>query len=476
LVFVDIDAVLKQYDRFGVCLGLERIEQLLADLGNPQQQVPIVHVAGTNGKGSVCAYLSAVLKAAGYRVGRFISPHLVNWNERICINGQQITDLDLERSLLQVQSVIRADQPSPTQFEVITAAAWWYFAQQGVDIAVIEVGLGGRLDATNVCDRPLVSIITSLSRDHWQRLGPTLADIASEKAGILKPSCPAVIGPLPPAAEAMVKNRVADLDCPAIWPQPANLIHQDESPWAEYQGIQYPLVLAGAFQLTNSAVAIAALLLLRDQGWQITDQAIATGMGQTRWPGRMQWINWQNQTILIDGAHNPAAAQELRRYVDGLGCDRVNWVIGMLGTKDHQQILQALLQPSDRLYLVPVSGHASANPEALAILANHVCPWLSSCQTYPNLSAGLEAACQTSHQSLAEITQRRSPNPHKKGAFEIPSELGNQNLSHSKALQNMSLTDAQVGVGGAATEGLKSRLTVVCGSLYLLGELLAHDR
>ncbi len=479
---MDIDAVLKQYDRFGICLGLERIEQLLVDLGNPQQQVPIVHVAGTNGKGSVCAYLSAVLKAAGYRVGRFISPHLITWNERICLNDQPISDADLERSLLKVQSVIQTDQPSPTQFEVITAAAWWYFAEQRVDIAVIEVGLGGRLDATNVCDRPLVSVITSLSRDHWQRLGSTLAEIATEKAGILKPSRPAVLGPLPPAAEAVVKNRIAQLDCPAIWVQPAHLIQKDEQAWAEYEGIEYPLTLAGEFQLTNSALAIAALLNLRDQGWQVTDQTIAVGMGQTRWPGRMQLINWQGQEILIDGAHNPAAAQELRRYVDGLDYAEVNWVVGMLGTKDHQEILQALLSnyPSTikahHLYLVPIPGHASANPEALAILANHVCPWLASCQTYPNLLGGLEAACPPQDSSLTGSAQNRSPNLlEQRRILKAPflRGLGDQNLSNSEVPQYMPWTD-MLGEGevGGATKSLKTRLTVVCGSLYLVGELL----
>ncbi|MBW4553134.1 MAG: bifunctional folylpolyglutamate synthase/dihydrofolate synthase [Aphanocapsa sp. GSE-SYN-MK-11-07L] len=470
---MDIDSILKQYDRFGVCLGLERIEQLLADLGHPQQQVPIVHVAGTNGKGSVCAYLSAVLKAAGYRVGRFISPHLVNWNERICINDQPISDLDLERSLLKVQSVIQPDQP--TQFELITAAAWWYFAEQRVEIAVIEVGLGGRLDATNVCDRPLVSVITSLSRDHWQRLGPTLADIAGEKAGILKPSRPSVVGPLPPAAVAVVKNRIAELDCPGIWVQPARLIQKGEQSWAEYQGIEYPLVLAGEFQLTNSAVAIAALLSLREQGWsKITDQAIVTGMGQTRWPGRMQWINWQGEQILIDGAHNPAAAKELRRYVDGLGYAQVNWVVGMLGTKDHQEILQALLSAhlstikAHYLYLVPIPGHASANPEALAILAQHVCPWLASCQTYPNLSAGLEAAlqAQTSGAALDDFDARhlRPLNPPILGDFRS-----------SSPVRLSAHVEAQSWGGRGATEGFKTpHLTVICGSLYLIGELLTQ--
>ena len=185
-----IDNLLKPFQRFGVHLGLERIERLLANLGNPNQRVPIIHVAGTNGKGSVCAYLSSVLTQAGYRVGRYTSPHLVDWTERICLNEQPISAPALEKVVRQVQQAIQPGTNIPTQFEVITAAAWLYFAQANVDVAVIEVGLGGRLDATNVCSQPLVTIITSISREHWQHLGPTLADIAREKAGILKPNCP----------------------------------------------------------------------------------------------------------------------------------------------------------------------------------------------------------------------------------------------------------------------------------------------
>ncbi|PSB20012.1 bifunctional folylpolyglutamate synthase/dihydrofolate synthase, partial [filamentous cyanobacterium CCP2] len=152
-----IDALLDRFTHFGVELGLERIQRLLAALGNPHEKVPIVHVAGSNGKGSVCAYVSSVLTEAGYRVGRYTSPHLISWCERICINQKEIAAIELHDLLQTVVAAIDPAHPSPTQFEVVTAAAWLYFAQQQVDIAVIEVGLGGRLDATNVCDRPLIS-------------------------------------------------------------------------------------------------------------------------------------------------------------------------------------------------------------------------------------------------------------------------------------------------------------------------------
>lgn len=419
-----IDTLLQRYSRFGIHLGLERIQQLLANLGNPQQRVPIVHVAGTNGKGSVCAYLSAVLTEAGYRVGRYTSPHLVDWCERICINEQPINAAELERSLLQVEAAADQQQPSPTQFEVITAAAWLIFAQQSVDIAVIEVGLGGRLDATNVCAAPLVSIITSISREHWQRLGSTLAAIAGEKAGILKPGCPAVIGPLPPEAQAVVQERLEALSCPALWPQPALDLGNGQAAAAD---LTYTLPLPGAIQLTNSALAIAALQLLRQQGWSLSDRAIVSGIAKARWPGRLQWTSWQGQPLLIDGAHNPAAAQALRQYVETLNAPACRWVIGMLATKDHADIFKALLRPGDSLALVPVANHESADPQSLADLALEVCPDLEACRAYPDWQAGLENAIKSPLPGLEEGQSDKT-----------------------------------------------QPVTILCGSLYLIGEFLSQ--
>ena len=304
--------LLEGYARFGVDLGLDRMVALLDGLGNPHRQVPILHVAGTNGKGSVCAYLSAVLTAAGYQVGRYTSPHLVQWTERICLNEQSIGTEALRSHLQRVHQIAQSLTPIPTQFEVFTAAAFSYFAAEAVDVAVLEVGLGGRLDATNVCPAPLVSVIVSIGRDHWQRLGPTLADIAGEKAGILKAGRPAVIGPLPPEADAVVRTKAATLDCPTIWVVPATPVDND----LEYDTVRYPQVLLGAHQRVNSAVAISALQSLQTQGWSIPLAAIQQGMAQVRWPGRLQWTTWQSQALLLDGAHNIASARVLRTFVD----------------------------------------------------------------------------------------------------------------------------------------------------------------
>ncbi len=377
--------ILSSFARFGIHLGLERIQKLLADLGNPQQHVPIIHVAGTNGKGSVCAYLASILTAAGYKVGRYTSPHLVDWRERICVNSEWISDADLLEVLTQVQAVIKPEF-IPTQFEVITAAMWRYFAKAKVDIAIIETGLGGRLDATNVCDQPLVSIITSISRDHWQRLGDSLAAIATEKAGIIKPNCQVVAGLMPAEAMAVIIQKAKSCQAPLIWAQAATKKAKkkagEKADHLIWQGVEYPQPLLGDHQLLNSGIALTAIQALQNQGWQISATAIAQGMAQTRWPGRLQWAQYKYQDknqdeyqdkshkILLDGAHNLAAAEYLRLFVDqNFPNLPKKWIIGMLNTKDHAGILRALLRSPDLLFLVPVTNHQSVDPEIAAAIA-----------------------------------------------------------------------------------------------------------
>ena len=409
MVTDNIEAVLEEFKRFGVHLGLERIKRLLAALGSPQDQFPIIHVAGTNGKGSVCTYLSSVLTEAGYKVGRYTSPHLIDWTERICINNVAIAPSDLEQVLLEVKAAVDPDFETPTQFEIVTAAAWLYFAQQQVDIGVIEVGLGGRLDATNVCDRPLVSIITSIGLDHWQRLGLTLAAIAGEKAGILKPACPAVIGQLPPEAAKVVLNRLNMQNCPSVWIEPSRRLEGDWVRFAAHhlvnaegrlqppQPLIYRLGMQGDVQLINSATAIAALQILQQKGWAISEAAIQKGIQKAQWTGRIQWLDWKRDRILIDGAHNGEAARALRQYVDTLK-PPITWVIGMLSTKDHKGVFQTLLRSRDTLHLVPVPDHSTAPPEDLAQLAQEICPDLAECAIFEDVFPALDAAQETGNQ------------------------------------------------------------------------------
>ncbi len=389
---VDLDAILLPWHRSGVKLGLENIQEILAALGNPHGAVPVVHVAGTNGKGSTCAYLASVLTAAGYLVGRYTSPHLVDWNERICIDQQPIATERLTQIIHQIQNT--ATDHALTKFELITAAAWLYFAQERVDIAVIEVGLGGRLDATNVVEQPLVSVITSISREHWQQLGETIAEIAVEKAGIIKYGCPVVIGQLPAAAVTVIQQKAAELHCSLTQIEPAIELQPDPHRVAQAYDIEYALPLLGDIQLHNSALAIATIQILQQQGWQIDRAAIQQGIAQTTWPGRLQWTTWHGQPLLIDGAHNQESAIALRRYVDRLE-QPINWVIGMLSTKEHLPILQALLRTDDAVHFVSVPDELTADPADLVTIARSIYPNMPAI-AYRDWQTGLNAAFHSS--------------------------------------------------------------------------------
>jgi dihydrofolate synthase / folylpolyglutamate synthase len=429
----ELSEFLQQFARFGVNLGLEASQRLLKALGNPQNKTPIIHVAGSNGKGSVCAYLSSILTCAGYRTGRYTSPHLVSWTERICVNDQPISLTALWSVLHQVKAAIDPEQPSPTQFEVLTAAMWLYFAQQGVDIAVIEVGLGGRLDATNVCNKSLVSVITSISLEHTERLGDTLAKIAYEKAGILKKDCPVVIGQLPEEANTVVSRMAFDRFCPTTYPGSAKDLGNgwmlfegmetyeldDATVMYADQSVQYQLSLQGEIQQYNSALAVAAIQRLHEQGWEISNEAISKGIFNTKWPGRLQWYRWRDRQILIDGAHNPDSARVLATFVVGQSRQSRHWVMGMLSTKNHTEVLQYLLQPGDSLYLVPVPGHSSADLVEMLAAAKGLCP---------NLKAALV------------------------------------------------FNDVQLALQAATIEAKKDELIVLCGSLYLLGHFFAQEQ
>jgi len=383
----ELQAFFQGLQRFGVTLGLARMRQLLDHLGNPQNYVPTIHVTGTNGKGSVCAYLASILTACGYRTGLYTSPHLITYQERIQIDHQLIELADWWRIFGQIKTIVETHHIPITEFEAITALMWLYFAEKHVDIAVVEVGLGGRLDATNVVTHPLVTVITSIGLDHQEQLGPELKDIAREKAGILKPNCPLVRGPVPPAAAQVIDAQAQALDCPlvVITPpviQPEGVLH--------FQGDDYYIPLAGSHQFINAQIALEVIHQLRQKGWNLPVSQVQQGMAQTRWPGRLQWVNWQGKKILIDGAHNPQAAQVLRQYVDEHHSPPVHWMIGLLQTKDAAGILHHLLRPGDRVSFVPIPGHRYHEPAYLNDLARGLCPGILSA-TYADMDSAVAA-------------------------------------------------------------------------------------
>ncbi|BDA39687.1 folylpolyglutamate synthase [cyanobacterium endosymbiont of Braarudosphaera bigelowii] len=386
---MSIDSLLLPFQRFGVHLGLERINTLLTKLANPHHDVPIIHVGGSNGKGSVCAYLSSILMEAGYKVGRYTSPHLIDWTERICLNNKPIPKLYLREILLSIQDLILNDEDLPTQFEVITAAALTYFKQEKVDIIVMEVGLGGRLDATNICQAPLATVITSISLEHCQNLGPTITDIAREKSGIFKPNCPVVIGEVPHEAKDIFTSQINTLNCPSVWVQSATLTQHNS---AIYKDIEYPLSLSGEVQLSNSAISIEVIKILKQKGWNIPINCIKDGIQKTSWRGRLEWLNWQSISLLVDGAHNPDAARQLRNYINNLNksIQSITWIIGIINTKEHDKIFKELLRDNETLYLVPVPEHDNIEPKNLLSSIINSCVRLREIRVEKTLDSALK--------------------------------------------------------------------------------------
>lgn len=333
---------------FGQILGLETMRALLGRLGNPHESLRFIHIAGTNGKGSVAAMSQAALQAAGYRAGLYTSPHLVSFCERFQINSQMIAEADVVRLVEQIRPhLAHTGERAPTFFELVTALALLYFREQRVDVVVWETGLGGRLDATNIVT-PLVSVITNVAFDHRQYLGETLAEIAAEKAGIIKPGVPVVTAAQSPEALRVIRETCAARGC---------RLTEVAEPLAGR------FALAGEHQRWNAATAVAALCA---SGLTMTEEQINQGVRQARWPGRFQVVRWE-PSVVLDGAHNPAAAAVLAATlrVEFPG-KPVTLILGVLRDKDYEQVCRLLAPLAWRIFCVPVQSERSSDPVELA--------------------------------------------------------------------------------------------------------------
>lgn len=349
----------------GIHLGLARITALLARLGEPHLSVPIVHVAGTNGKGSVCSYIDSILRASGLRVGRYTSPHLVHVRDCISINGSTISQTTFEALQATVTRVDKQDKIGASSFEQLTAAAFLAFRETKppLDVAVVEVGLGGSEDATNVCSDPLVTVITAIDLDHQALLGNTVAEIASVKAGIIKHGRPCVLAPQshPEATEAVKK--AADKARAELSLVETAVLDRGSRATVRTQAfgdINLDLPLPGAFQLANVATAVAAVEKLatlegtRALPCRITADAIKSGVASTRWPGRLDWLDLPldkaslgspsaSRRVLLDGAHNPASIVALREYLDSLPSQSTTFVLALSSPRQPESLLRPLL-------------------------------------------------------------------------------------------------------------------------------------
>jgi dihydrofolate synthase/folylpolyglutamate synthase len=374
-------------EQFGIKFGLENISAIVARLGHPERAFRSVHIAGTNGKGSVTAMVDAALRAAGHRSARYTSPHLIDLSERFVIEGRAVTAAALTAAAGDVRDAIdglRADgglAVQPTFFEVTTAIAFELFRRAGVEVAVLEVGLGGRLDATNVVAPPelVATAITSIAFDHQLYLGTTLREIALEKAGIVKPGVPVVVGPLEPAVEAAIDSVAASRGSPVIRASADDCI-----------GLT--VGLAGAHQRSNAGVALQLLRLLDARGVAVPAGAIAAGLAYPEWPGRLEVRRLADgRELLLDAAHNPAGAASLASYLASEGGQPRPLVFAAMRDKDVTAMFAALLPAVGRLILTRASNARSADPESLAQQARAAAPALPI-EVVPDLAAALDAA------------------------------------------------------------------------------------
>lgn len=378
--------------------SVEPIRNLLSLLGNPQDQLTFVHIAGTNGKGSVLAYVSTVLKEAGYKVGRYISPTIFSYRERIQVNESYISREDLIRLTEKVKAagdqLLAEGRQHPTMFEMETAIAFLYFAEQNCDLVVLEVGMGGRLDATNVIRNTKVAVLASISMDHMGFLGNTLGEIAEHKAGIIKPGCTVVSASQQPEAAVSVRKKAEQEGCELICVEPEKIKIEkrglEGQIFSYKEHAQVEIALAGEYQFLNGALALEVLDELKRKGYEISEEALKAGMKKTVWLGRFSAIA-RDPLFIVDGAHNRDAARVFRDSVErDLPGKRLIFIMGVLADKEYEEVVRQTVSLAAEVLTVMTPD----NPRALPAeeLANTVKKYNSHVQAAESLVAAVDLA------------------------------------------------------------------------------------
>ena len=361
---------LDEVSKYGSVLGLESMRELLRRLGDPQNELKFIHISGTNGKGSVLAYLSTILSGAGYRTGRYISPTLFSYRERIQVDEEYIEKESLACHVTAIaaaaEDMQKAGLPSPTVFEIETALAFLYFKEKRCDIVTLEVGCGGLLDATNVITTTLMEVIASISMDHTDLLGDTLAKIAAQKAGIIKPDTMVVSAQQKSEAAQVIEDTCKEQHCTLQMVDESKISNVHYG--AEGQTFSYKewenvaISLAGSYQIKNAALALEGVEALRKLGYALSDQQVREGLLHTAWRGRFTTLR-RDPTVIIDGAHNPAAALELKesleRYFPG---KTLYFVMGMFKDKDYAQVIDLTAPLARHIITVETPGNPRAMP------------------------------------------------------------------------------------------------------------------
>ncbi|MCI5903273.1 MAG: bifunctional folylpolyglutamate synthase/dihydrofolate synthase [Blautia sp.] len=351
-------------------LGLDQMYAMMERLGNPQDRLKVVHVAGTNGKGSVIAYMYTVLQQAGYRVGRYISPTLYSYLERLEINGTPASEEEFAAAVTRVQEAVEKmtaeGLPHPTPFELETAAAFLFFAEKSCDLVFLEVGLGGDMDATNVISAPVLCVLTSISMDHMDYLGNTLGEIAQKKAGIIKKGSLVVTCRQDPEAESVIRDRCEEQEaCCVIADAALGKITEEsfDGQSFRYQNENYHVALAGACQLENAVLALTALELLGKKGFPTSLSQRREGLSKTCWNGRFT-VLCRKPLLIVDGAHNPAAADKLaesiERYFAG---KRILYIMGVFRDKDYDYVIRRTCSYAEKIWTIRTPDNPRALPE-----------------------------------------------------------------------------------------------------------------
>lgn len=385
--FQDACTYLDDMQMHKIKLGLDAVRSVLSVLGSPELKCPAVHVAGTNGKGSVCSMLRAMLTSAGYRTGLYTSPHLSSIRERFRIDDEYIGEDEFTIQMERIRSSLNGK--SITYFECATALAFSWFAERACDLVIVETGMGGRLDATNVLV-PLISVITTISLDHEQYLGDTIEEIAFEKAGIIKAGVPVISGVLEPKAKRVIEQACGERNSVlATRDSDFSMKRGENGEWAWHDlnsgniisGLSVPH--GGGWQVENTGCAIAAAVMLRDKGFTITDEAIRGGLTKSHWPGRMEFLNvacttgesgGKNLRFLLDGAHNSAGVDYLIDMLkDGIEYDKLYLVWASMADKTYELMLKKTATIADYVMLTrPDSERAAVASDLAAVLENEV--------------------------------------------------------------------------------------------------------
>ena len=375
--------------------GLSRTRALLSRMGDPQRRLKFIHIAGTNGKGSTAAMLESVLRRAGYTTGLYTSPYILRFNERMKVNGEDIPDDELCRITEAVRPLADAMEDHPTEFELVTCIAMAYFARHSCDIVVLEVGLGGELDSTNVIDAPEAAVICNIGLDHMQVLGNTVEEIASAKAGIIKEGCDCVVYGQKPSVEAVFERACADRHARMYRADGADAVltasdlEGQTFDWKHLKNLRIPLL--GRHQLCNAAVVLETLNVLSGKGWRVTEDAVRAGLAQVTWPGRFQVVR-HNPLFIVDGGHNPqcldALTQTLRDYMPGR---KLVFLNGCMADKDYGAMFKALV-PFARSFVTVTPP----NPRALKAeqLAEHLSGYGLPVMACPTVAQGVRAAIE----------------------------------------------------------------------------------